>query len=266
MDTSNLSRETAEGPLQRGTALLRLLATASARGLPLSQLSAKTSMPHSTVHRLLAHLIREGLVIQLESTRGYALGPLAFELGLAAAQRFDLRSAFRPTLEHLAAEAADTAYVHIRSGFEAVCLDMVEGPSAIRVVPLRIGSRRPLGLGAGGLAILAQLGATEREDVIAQVAPPIEREWKFPEAALRASIEESRRNGYALIRNRVVAGVTAIGLAYFDSMGRITGAQTVAAVNERMTPARVSVLQRLLLHATREAEQALRGGRIFSRE
>lgn len=265
MDTPDRPREIAEGPLQRGTALLRLLAAAGPRGLPLSQLSAKTTLAHSTVHRLLAHLIHERLVIQIEENRSYALGPLAFELGLAAAQRFDLRGAFRPTIERLAAEAADTAYVHIRSGFEAVCLDMVEGPSAIRVVPLRIGSRRPLGLGAGGLAILAPLEEVEREDILAEVVPYIVKEWKFPEDALRASIEDARRNGFALIRNRVTPGVTAMGVAYSDSMGRISGAVTLAAINERMTKTRVTVVHRLLKHAAKEMEQALRTGRTFLR-
>ncbi|HEY2255828.1 MAG TPA: IclR family transcriptional regulator [Variovorax sp.] len=253
------------GPLQRGSALLRLLAAAGVRGVPLSQLSVKSAMAHATVHRLLAHLIREGLAIQIEDTRRYALGPLAFELGLAAAQRYDLRGMFRPTLERLAAEAADTAYVHIRSGYEAVCLDMVEGPSAIRVVPLRIGSRRPLGLGAGGLAILAQLEEDEAQDILAQVAPYIEREWNFPEEALRASVDESRRNGFALICNRVVPGVTAIGVTYRDSMGRVSGALTIAAPNERMGPARIAVTNRLLTHAVKDAERAWREGHAYSR-
>lgn len=249
----------APGPLQRGSALLRFMAASGMRGLPLSQLSAKSGMAHSTVHRLLAHLIQEGLAIQIETTRRYALGPLAFELGLAAAQRYDLRGIFRPTLERVAAEAADTAYVHIRSGFEAVCLDMVEGPAAIRVVPLRIGSRRPLGLGAGGLAILAQLDDEEREEVVAEVAPRIEREWNFSEEALRASLTESRRNRFALICNRVTPGVTALGVAYRDSMGRVSGALTIAAPNERMTPTRITAMHRLLMHAVKQAEQAWKG-------
>ena len=255
----------AVGPLQRGTMLLRLLATASARGLALTDLSAKTGLPHSTVHRLLATLIREGLVIQLEDTRGYALGPLTFELGLAAAQRFDARNVFRPILERLAAESGDTAYVHMRSGFEAVCLEMVEGTSAIRVVPLRIGSRRPLGLGAGGLAILAALGDAERHDVLSHVVPYIEREWKFAQRSTRASVTETRRHGYSLIRNRVTPGVTAMGVSYTDSLGRVAGALTIASINERMNASRIAVLHLLLKHAAKEVEQSMRSGRSFDR-
>ena len=265
MDNSLDARTGVVGPLQRGTMLLRLLATASARGIALTDLSAKTGLPHSTVHRLLVTLIREGLAVQLEDTRSYALGQLAFELGLAAAQRFDARSVFRPVLERLSDESGDTAYVHVRSGFEAVCLDMVEGTAAIRVVPLRIGSRRPLGLGAGGLAILAALGEADRDDVLSHVAPYIEREWKFPQHSVRASVDETRRQGYALIRNRVTPGVTAIGVPYSDSLGRVAGALTIASINEQMDAPRVSSLHALLKHAVKQVEKSLRGGRSFDR-
>lgn len=258
--TSTTENEAA-GPLQRGTALLRTLATASARGMALSELASRTGLPASTAHRLLAHLVQEGLATQIEATRGYALGPLAFELGLAAAQRFDMRGMFHATVERLAMEAGDTAHIHLRSGFEMVCLDLVEGPSPIRVVPLRVGSRRPLGLGAGGLAILAALDEAEREEVLGVVTPTITRDWKFSETLLRSSIAQTRTQGYALIRNRVTPGVTAIGVAYRDSVGRITGALSIASVNERMTGSRVTVMFRLLKHAVREVEASARSGR-----
>jgi DNA-binding IclR family transcriptional regulator len=213
---------------------------------------------------LLAQLIRERLVVQHSGgNRCYALGPLAFELGLAAAQQFDIRSRSRATLERLAIDAGDTVYLVMRSGWEAVCLDMVEGPSPIRVVTLRAGSRRPLGLGAGGLAILAALPDPEREDVLAEVMPHIESDWNFPAPALRRSIDDARRLGYALIRNRVTPGVTAIGMPFRDSMGRTAGAVSIAAVNSRMSGSRVAMLASLLRQAVGEVEAGFRSGHAF---
>lgn len=265
MDRKTSTAPEAAGPLQRGTALLRVLATASARGLPLTELATRTALPVSTAHRLLAHLVHEGLAAQVESSRGYALGPLAFELGLAAALRFDMRASFHPIVERLALEAGDTAHIHMRSGNEMVCLDLVEGPSPIRVVPLRVGSRRPLGLGAGGLAILSALDSAEQEEILADVLPIIARQWKFSESMLRTSMTQSRRQGYALIRNRVTTGVSAIGVAFRDSTGRVTGALSIASVNERMTAPRVGVMHGLLKHAVREVERSMRSARATSR-
>lgn len=238
-------------------ALLRALATAGPRGLPLSRLAAASGLAPSTVHRLLAQLVDEGAARQIEDTRCYALGPVVFELGLAAAQQFDMRAACLPAVRRLALEAGDTVYVVIRSGDEAVCIERHEGPSPIRVLTLQIGSRRPLGLGAGGLAILAALPDEERNALMERVAPRIAGDHGFPVKALRDSMAATRRQGHALIRNRITPGVTAVGLPFRDSLGRVLGAVSIAAINARMTPGHVTVLLPQIQAAARAIEAAL---------
>ena len=234
--------------------LLRALATAGPRGLPLSRLATTSGLAPSTVHRLLTQLVGEGAAKQIEDTRCYALGPVVFELGLAAAQQFDMRSACRPAVERLALEAGDTVYIVIRSGDEAVCIERHEGPSPIRVLTLQIGSRRPLGLGAGGLAILAALSDEERTTILNKVAPRIESDHGFAEKTLRDSMATARRQGYSLIRNRITPGVTAIGMPFRDSLGRVLGAVSIAAINARMTAGHITVLRPQIESAIRAIE------------
>lgn len=239
--------------------LLRALATAGPRGLPLSRLAALSGLAPSTVHRLLAQLVRERLARQIEDTRCYALGPVVFELGLAASAQFDMRAVCRPAVERLALQAGDTVYVVIRSGDEAVCVDRQEGPSPIRVVTLQIGSRRPLGLGAGGLAILAALPDDERVALTDRLAPRIAAEHDFPGRALRESLAAARRQGYSLIRNRITPGVTAVGVPFRDTLGRVFGAISIAAINARMSAARVAALRPQIAAAVKGIEGALAG-------
>src|SRR5690606_31504153 len=97
------------------------------RGLALTEISSRSALPHPTVHRLLKQLNSEGLSFQHDETRRYLLGPVAYELGLAAAEIFDLRHVCRPALEKVSAETEDTSYFVMRSGFDAVCIDRVEG-------------------------------------------------------------------------------------------------------------------------------------------
>lgn len=238
-------------------AVLRALATAGPHGLPLSTLASALRLAPSTVHRLLAQLIGEGVARQIEDTRCYALGPVAFELGLAAAQQFDMRAACSPAVERLALQAGDTVYVVIRSGDEAVCIERQEGPSPIRVLTLQIGSRRPLGVGAGGLAILAALPDEERDAVLERVTARIASDHGFTGKALRDSLAATRRQGYALIRNRVTPGVTAIGMPFRDSLGRVLGAVSIAAINARMTSARIMMLRPQIEAAVKAVERAL---------
>jgi DNA-binding IclR family transcriptional regulator len=250
-----------EGPLARAVGVVRVLAAAGRPGVPLSTLAQEVGLPLSTVHRLLTQLLAERLAMQIEGEKRYAIGPLAYELGLVAAQQFDIRELCRPAMERLAAESSETVYLLQRSGNEAVCLDLKQGPTTVRVVTLRIGSRRPLGLGAGGLAILAALPKTEGDEVLAVVAKSIERTWRFPSAVLRQSLEEAREQGFAVIRNRITAGVTAIGRSFDDSLGQVFGAVTIAGLNARMTASRMESHGERLRTAALTIERALCGER-----
>lgn len=253
------ARPAEPGVIERSAQLLKLLATGGRRGLPLTQLTEHTGMAHSTVHRLLQQLLHERLVVQREGSKRYALGPLAFELGLAAAATFDLREQCRTGMQLLAEELGDTIYLSVRSGIESVCQAREEGPSPIRVNTLSIGSRRPLGQGAGGLAILAYLPEQEFEEVMAQIAPRVRAEAGLDEDELRAAVAATRRHGYAFIRNRVTLGVTAIGVPIFDSLDRPIAAISIAAIDERMRPERVPLLANSLRQQARLMARGISG-------
>jgi DNA-binding IclR family transcriptional regulator len=255
--------ETSEpGTVERTMEMLRLLATAGRYGLALTQISEAAKLPHSTAHRLLRRLIAERMVVQRESNKRYVLGPLAFELGLAATQIYDLREPCRPILMRLAEEIGDTVYLTVRSGNESVCEDRYEGPSTIRVITLEVGSRRPLGLGAGGLAILAAIPEEEREHTIACITSRHTSNKALQEKPLRDAIESCRKHGYALIRSKVTLGTTAVGVAVLDTLDNPIAAVSVAAVDSRMSGPRIELLARQL-HSTvgriRESLHSFRG-------
>lgn len=247
--------------ISRTTALLRALATGGREGLPLTALAKVVGLPNATAHRLLLQLTQERFAMRVEGTRRYAIGPLAYELGLAAAERFDIRRLFNPALSALAEATGETVYLIQRSGLEAVCVDLIEAPSSMRVTTLTIGSRRPLGLGAGGLAILAALPQAEGEAVLQAVREPIQQDWHLSEQFLRDSLAATRDSGFAVIRNRITPGVTAIGRSFRDGLGRVIGAVSVAGVNRRMSTAVTGHLQECLAATVLTLEGTLRSHR-----
>lgn len=262
MAMSDRMKPLESGVIERAAQLLKLLATAGRRGMALSEIAKSSALANSTVHRLLQQLIQERLVMQPEAGRRYALGPLAFELGLAAAASFDLRHYCRIGMQQLAEKLGDTVYLSVRSGFESVCQDRVEGPSPIRVNTLEIGSRRPLGMGAGGLAILSYLPAEEFDDVMSHIGPLVEQTTGLSSADLQASVETTRRQGYSFIRNRVTLGVTAIGVPVFDSLDRPIAAISIAAIDERMRPERIAALASSLRQQSLLMRQAILGSHM----
>ncbi|WP_233808680.1 IclR family transcriptional regulator [Paraburkholderia sp. HP33-1] len=245
------------GSIERTFELLRLLATAGRYGLALTQISESANLPHSTVHRLLRRLIKERMVVQRESNKRYTLGALAFELGLAASQIYDLRQPCRPILTQLAEEIGDTVYLTVRSGNESVCEDRYEGPSAIRVMTLEVGSRRPLGLGAGGLAILSAIPEDEREETIDYLTHRYGTYKALHEKTLRNAIDACKRQGFSLIHSQVTLGTTAVGVAILDTLDNPVAAVSVAAVDNRMSDSRVITLSRQLQSAAASIKKAI---------
>ena len=249
------------GSLRRGVLLLRLLATAGSRGLALTELAARSALPHPSVHRVLRQLVEERLAEHNPETRRYRLGPLSFELGLAGSTMFDIRDLCEPSMDALAASTADTVYLIARSGFDAVCVHRIEGTFPIRTLVLEVGSRRPLGVGAGGLAILSAIGDEERSEIIERVAPNLPAFGGLSAETLALACKRSHRLGAAVIRDTVNLGVTAIGVAFRNAMGQAVGALSVAAMSQRMTRERLGKIGTARASATAEVERQLRANR-----
>ena len=112
--------------------------------------------------RLLDVLVREGFVQRDPQTKRYTLGTETFVLGAAAAARFDPRPIVRPALIRLASAFHDSTILSIPRGAESVCVDLELGSFPIRANYLEIGSRRPLGAGAGNSPTEVLVAAYEK--------------------------------------------------------------------------------------------------------
>ncbi len=250
------------GSLKRGVVVLKLLATAGPRGLALTEVSSQAALPHSSAHRLLMQLVAERLAEHNPETRRYKLGPLAFELGLAGSSMYDIRDICEPTMAQLAADTGDTVYLVVRSDVDAVCIHRCEGSAPERALVLGIGARRPLGLGAGGLAILAAIEEQERAEIIARITPSLGMIARISPPELTVDCEETRTLGAAVIQNRITLGRKAVGLPFRDSTGQPVGALSVAALTQRLTARRTLEITERLRTATEKVGMLLRQRKV----
>jgi DNA-binding IclR family transcriptional regulator len=200
---------------------------------------------------LLQRLVEERMLVRDNQARGYRLGPLVYELGLAALPETNLREAAHPYLQLAAQQTGDMVFLLVRSGFETVCLDQVAGNFAIQTRLAGVGDRHPLGVGAGSLAMLAAMEVEDREIVIgairAQLAP-----YGLDEARLRERIDLAVHHGFALDDGETFPEVAALGLAIRDRYGAPVGAVFVASIRSRMTEGRI-------LEARKRLEACVRG-------
>lgn len=232
--------------LQRGLRLLRHLADAPVEGFRLSDLAERADETEATAHRLAKSLIAEGFAEQTRDRR-YRLALDFFTLAARAENPGNLRDICRPSLIHLSATLSDTVFLLVRSGFHAVCLDRADGPFPIRSFTGDIGGRIPLGLGQGGLVILAFLRPAEREEVIRFNLPRLIDLAPIDEVWLRTEIEKARISGFSSTEVGIIIGTTGVAVPIFDINGHVVAALSIGTPTERLTPARRDMVVELLL-------------------
>jgi DNA-binding IclR family transcriptional regulator len=224
--------------IERLAAILRALCSNDGSGHRLVDVAETTGLSKSTVHRLLNGLVRVGLVEHDDATGRFHLGFELFALGSHAANRYGIADIARDSLRRLAILTGDTVFLSVRSGTEAICVDRAEGDYPIKVLTLSAGDRRPLGVGAGSLALLAFLADEEVDRLLIETQAQRAEYPNFNTSELYGLISEAKRRKYTFNGGRIVTDMCAIGVPIFDTHGRPVAALSVAAIKNRMKPER----------------------------
>ncbi|SEO41895.1 DNA-binding transcriptional regulator, IclR family [Salinihabitans flavidus] len=240
----------------RAALVLRALSAGPAGGMRLADVTAAVDLGKATVHRLLGALTDVGFVEFDEGSKLYRLGYGLFSLA-AAAQRFSIVEQARPSLVRLAAATEDTVYLSVREGDQALCVDRCTGKFPIRTLTLDVGDRRPLGVGAGSLALLAFQPEDDIDRILRDDHAARQGFDGFGEDSLREMVRATQRDGYAFNGGRIVSAMAAVGVPVKDRDGRALAALSLAAIRERMDPPRVSDLVGMLRHEAEELGRTL---------
>ena len=232
--------------VQRAVSLLRLIASNTTRDMRLVDLADGSGLNKSTAHRLLQCLLEEGMLTRGRKSRGYRLGPLLYELGLGALPAKSIKEIAHPHLCSVAEITGDMTFMVARSGYETVCLDAIAGHFHVQTMTSGVGDRHPLGIGAGGQAILAALADSEIELVIEAARHQLRNYRQFSKQSILDDVAHCRKRGYSLDENMAADGISAMGKVIF-SPGKIPiAAIFIATLSSRMHQTRRSKLVRHL--------------------
>lgn len=243
--------------LERAALILRAVADRKASGARLADIAEITCLSRSTAHRFLTALVQVGLLDHDPTTGTYFLGMDLCEFGAIAANRFGLRDVAYPSMVRLTERTGDTAYMSIRHNYESLCIERFEGDYPIKTLTLNVGDRRPLGVGAGSLALLAFQPDEFVSRAIALNAAEAERTWGLKAAQLFEFVEETRRNGYACNPGLVAPGMTAVGAPILGKDGTAVAALGIGAITSRMAEERRAQIVAWLLEEARTIEGRL---------
>lgn len=220
--------------------------------LTLSDLSRRSGLPLSTVHRLVNELERWRALVR-DPAGGFRVGLRLWELGQLAPGR--LRDVARPWLQELFDSTRENVHIAVRDGVEALYVDKVYGRRAVPIVS-RVGGRLPLHPTGVGKALLAH-----QPDwfVRSYLQRPLERPTAFTvtePGRLGRELRRVRERGWATTCEEMTLGSCSLAAPVHDGDGAVLGALGIV-----LSSRRAGELPRLvapLLATTARIEAALR--------
>jgi IclR family acetate operon transcriptional repressor len=212
----------------------------------------------STAYRLLSALVYRGFAIQ-GSDRRYRLGPALLAPRDEPLTLSTLRTTAHPALERLHRTVGETVQLMVLQGPYIRFVDGIECELPLRV-GVRISDKMPAHCSAGGKAILAALGNADFDAVYRGGLP----EWPTARittlGALKRQLAQVRKTGYGTNSEETEQGVSGMGMAIRDPVGRPIAAFTVAVPSARFVPERFPAFEIALTEAVSATEEQLNRG------
>ena len=218
-----------------GTAIQLLKAFSEEQvDIGISDLSRRLGIAKSTVHRLAATLVAEGLLEQDRESGKYRLGIALFRLGALVRRRMDISSQGRPYIYALREKTNETVHLAILDGTEIMYVYNLESTQAIRMRS-DLGVRKPAYCTAEGQAILAFQPQTVVDQVIAQGLSPRTPQTITDPAELIKALALVRQRGCAIEDEESEIGMRGISAPIRNDAGEVVAAVGLAGPATRLS-------------------------------
>lgn len=202
--------------------------------MTLSELSRRTKLPLTTVHRLTGELARHGL-LERDDEQRYRIGLRLWEIASTAARAVDLRDAALPFLQDLYAATRENVQLAVLDGVEAVYLERISGPESVHVIT-RVGGRLPVHATGVGLVLLAHAPIEVQDEVLSSSLTRFTRYTITDPRRLRRMLADVRRVGYVLSDRQIEPISLSVAAPVRDRTNRVVAAVSVVVTAGRTDP------------------------------
>lgn len=241
----SVEADASRGLISKAVGVLGALSAHSV--LSTAEIAEATGEPLSSVYRLLPMLTKLGWIEKAEARSQYRLGAVWLRQGSRLSRSLDLRKQALPVLEELRDETGATAFLCVRRGDLAVCIERAEGLE-VQSLALAIGGSLPLHRGAAPQVLLASGSDEEVDGYFAGIEPG---SWS---GADRERVRQVSTSGFSISDGDVTVGVGAYGAPVRDHEGTVVAAISVSGLRERLfDPGRdvLALLRRSALEISR---------------
>jgi IclR family transcriptional regulator, pca regulon regulatory protein len=218
--------------LERGLSVMAAFAE-DRPAMTVSELASETGLSRPSVRRIVLTLLRLGYM--KSDGRRFSLTPQVLNLGYAYISSLNTAEIAQPYLEMVSEQVHESSSMGVLDGTEIVYVARIP-TSRIMTISLGLGSRLPAYCTSMGRVLLAGLAEDALDEFFAaaDLRPLTDRTVTDP-ARLRATLDEVREQGWALVDQELELGVRSIAAPLRDRTC------TIAAMNVSAHAGRVSL-------------------------
>lgn len=265
-DKSSRAGDQAPGEVktvQRALDLLRVVGS-SETPIGVNEIARRLGKHASAVSRTMATLEHNGFVERNEETGRFVLGTELIVLASKLLAELDVVRVARPHLEELADRTRETASLTLWNRTEAIVVEYVLGPGAIKHIAAP-GRRNPAHCTATGKAILSQMPDAVLKEILALGLESYTERTITKASVLERDLKCIRERGYAVNLGEFIPEIVSIAAAIHDRKGRATAAISITMPvfhftqesEQRLAPlvmdAAAAISRRLGYHGTRSS-------------
>jgi DNA-binding IclR family transcriptional regulator len=229
-------------------------------GASARELAEHARLPRSTVQRLLSTLADTGMVAQDHTTQRYKIGPRALLIGLGYNSGTTLLHEARPQMILLRDRTGETVGLSVAVEDTRVFLEEVQSNHELRFAP-ELGKLYPLWSGANGRVLMSSLSDAEVDRLLTVRALDGTLDHPLSDEAVRRSLEQFRRDGYAVASNEAIDNVNSVAAPVWGAGGEVVAALSISGPAQRFDLDRVEQAVGPLQEAAATVTARL-GGRV----
>lgn len=223
----------------------------------LAELTRKTGIAKTSVHRMLLTLQSLGYVTQNPENKCYAGSVRFFELGCKVIQHLDYIEIARPYLLELSKKTKETINLCVLDKLKMIVMDRVESKYTLKQDTKLGDSFKPY-CSAAGKAVLAYLDKAQRQKLLTtlELKPETHNSIHTIEE-LKKELEITASNGYAVDNEEFLIGLRCVGAPVFNHNNEIIAGLSVSAPAARLTMRDVPELAQIVVSAARKISRRL---------
>lgn len=233
--------------LERALAVLTVFSFTKTE-MSLKEITEKLNLPKSTVHRILATLQKNNFIEKNEETDTYQLGYKVMELGIIAADCYEIQKVAISEMRNIVKVSQQTSNLYVKQGFERLCIRQMEGGRYIKRIS-NVGSVRPLYCGAGKVFL-----AFAKEDFLQEYFENIEltkftKHTVTSKKTIMKELKEIREQGYTSSLGEYEDATASVAAPIYNFKNEVEAVLTISGPAYEFTPKKISEYKDILIKA-----------------